>query len=156
LLGASGVGFSLMSPDAVLDHMNEVKGSIAVLDADFQEAFARGRVPKNTVVAWESFKDEWRAFYATNQDWLPRFTGAGEIDDRTGVFANKVIAFRAILKAAGAAVSGPPPEPPPPPLLAQLGNAAGGSTGTYIKVGIAIVGLFAVGYVIKEVHGVLP
>lgn len=152
---ASGVGLipGFTTPDGALDHMNEVKSSISTLDLDMRAAASR--LPANTLAAWETFKDEWRVFYAENEGWFARFMGPGEIDDRTGSFAVKVIAFRALLAKRGEEVSGPEPDKPAPPILSQLATATSSSSG-YITAGLVIAGIVAVGYAVKQVRGVLP
>ena len=84
-------GLSLLSPDAVLDHMNEVKAQIQSLHQDI--VANAPTLGSSYVNNWSAFTERWRAWYETNSAWSPRFFGPGEIDAQATLFQKETADF---------------------------------------------------------------
>lgn len=107
-LPSLAIGWSMLSTDAVLDHMNEVKAQIDDLHGAI---VANGeRIPKDFAESWFRFGERWRAWYDTNREWSARLTGAGEIDAQTTLFQRDVRQYwEQFKKITGVEPTGPAP-----------------------------------------------
>ena len=158
MMGQSGVGLipGFATPDGVLDHMHEIASAFDALDLDMRNA--ADKFTRADLAAYEDLKEQWRDWYPNNSDWSSRFFGTGELSDKCDEFSRKIQYYRDALQKKGAPVSGPDPTKPATPVLEQLGKAASDATGAssgYLKAGMVIAGIFAAGFLIKEVREAL-